>query len=99
MLTAMMMRAQRAVVRRFDEAGAASADTARRPEELGLTPGIAWYQLVGRGVLRCPGEGRYFLDRARWEQVVGQRRHHAWVAVVAVAALLILLFWLRAAAA
>lgn len=99
MLTAMMVRAQRAVVRRFEEAGATSADEARRPEELGLTPGIAWYQLVGRGVLRCPGEGRYFLDRARWEQMLGQRRRHAWIAVVAAVTLVVLLFWLRAAAA
>lgn len=97
MLTAMMLRAQRAIVRRFEEAGATSTESARGAEELKLTPGIAWYQLVERGVLRCPGEGRYFLDRERWEQVTGQRRHHAWVMVVAVVALVVLLFWLRAA--
>ena len=75
MLTAMMLRAQRAIVRRFEEAGATSTESARGAEELKLTPGIAWYQLVERGVLRCPGEGRYFLDRERWEQVSSQRRH------------------------
>ena len=56
MLTAMMLRAQRAIVRRFEEAGATSTESARGAEELKLTPGIAWYQLVERGVLRCPGE-------------------------------------------
>jgi hypothetical protein len=97
MLTAMMLRAQRAIVRRFEEAGATSIESARGAEELKLTPGIAWYQLVERGVVRCPGEGRYFVDLARWEQVSSQRRHHAWVMVVAVIALVLLLFWLRTA--
>ncbi|MEV8520672.1 hypothetical protein ABZR86_12820 [Dyella marensis] len=97
MLTAMMLRAQRAIVHRFEEAGATSTESARGAEELKLTPGIAWYQLVERGVLRCPGEGRYFLDRERWELVSSRRRHHAWVMVVAVVALLLLLFWLRTA--
>ena len=97
MLTAMMLHAQRAIVRRFEETGATSAEAARGVGELKLTPGIAWYQLLERGVLRCPREGHYFLDRARWEQVSSKRRHHAWVMVVAIVALVLLLFWLRAA--
>lgn len=97
MLTAMMLRAQRAIVRRFEEAGATNAESARGAEELKLAPGIAWYQLVERGVLRCPGEGRYFLDRERWELVSSRRRQHTWVMVVAVVALVLLLFWLRTA--
>ena len=99
LLTAMLLRSQRAIVRRFEEAGATRQEASRRPEDLGLAPGLAWHQLVGQGVLRCPGEGRYFLDRDRWDWLGRQRRRHAWVVGTAVILLAVLLFWLRAAAA
>lgn len=98
-LTAMLLRSQRTIVRRFDEAGATDPGAARRAEELGLEPGAAWHQLVVQGVLRCPGEGRYFLDRERWALLSRQRRRHAWIVGAAVVVLVVLLFWLRAAAA
>lgn len=99
LLTWVLLRAQRDIVRHFMRAGATAADSARTAEALGLKPGIAWHQLVGHAVLRCPGEGRYYLDLANWERLRRQRRRHAWMVGVAVLVLLALLFWLRAAAA
>ena len=99
LLTAMLLRSQRAIVRRFEEAGATRQEASRRADELGLGPGMAWHQLVAWGVLRCPGEGRYFLDVDRWTRLMRQRRRHAWVVGTAILLLVVLLFWLRAAAA
>jgi hypothetical protein len=73
-ITAIMMRRQRALVRAFERAGATSVAQARRAEELGVKPGMAWHQLVGHAVLRCPGEGRYFLDEVNWQRLRRRRR-------------------------
>ena len=83
-ITAVMLRRQRILVRAFEQAGATSAAQARTAEQLGLVPGMAWYQLVTQAVLRCPGEGRYFLDVGNWQRL-RQRRH--WMALVVVALL------------
>ncbi|SFR92786.1 hypothetical protein SAMN05216570_0734 [Dyella sp. OK004] len=99
LLTLVLLRAQRDIVQHFEQAGATAADSARTADELNLKPGIAWHQLVGHVVLRCPGEGRYYLDLANWERLRRQRRRSAWMVGVAVLVLLALLFWLRAAAA
>ncbi|WP_266170976.1 hypothetical protein [Dyella subtropica] len=99
LLTAMLMRSQRAIVGRFEQAGITRAEDARTAEELGLKPGLAWHQLVGHVVLRCPGEGRYYLDLANWERLRRRLHRNAWMIGVAVVVLLALLLWLRAAAA
>ena len=57
-LTALVIRRQGAIVHRFERAGAIGSASARTAAELGLKPDMAWYQLVGSAVLRCPGEGR-----------------------------------------
>lgn len=84
-ITAVMLRKQRKLVRAFEEAGAISAAQARTAAQLGLQPGMAWHRLVSHAVLRCPGEGRYFLDIANWQRLRGRRRH---LALAVVAALL-----------
>jgi len=99
LLTVVMMRAQRDVVRRFQQVGATAADSARTAGELDLKPGMAWHQLVGHAVLRCPGEGRYYLDVANWASLLQRRRRNLWMIGVAIVMLLALMFWLRAAAA
>ncbi|MGH8159175.1 MAG: hypothetical protein ACREPQ_13715 [Rhodanobacter sp.] len=43
---------------------------------------MAWHQLVGHAVLRCPGEGRYFLDLANWQRLRQRRRRLALLAVI-----------------
>jgi len=76
-INAVMMVKQRAIVRAFERAAATTAPTACSPEQLGLKQGMAWYQLVQHAVLRCPGEGRYFLDMANWQRLRQRRRRMA----------------------
>lgn len=82
-INAVMMRKQRAIVRAFERAAATSAGTACRPDQLGLKQGMAWFQLVRHSVLRCPGQGRYFLDTANWQRLRQQRQRVA-LGIVAV---------------
>jgi hypothetical protein len=86
-ITAVMVHKQRALVRAFEQAAATTAATALSAEQLGLKPGMAWHQLVGHAVLRCPGEGRYFLDLANWQRLRRRRRR---VALATIAGLLTL---------
>lgn len=88
-ITAIMVHAQRAIVRTFEQAAATTAATARTAEQLGLKPGMAWHQLVGHAVLRCPGDGRYFLDLANWQRLRQRRRRMA--LAIAVAGMLVVL--------
>ncbi len=81
-ITAVMLRRQRILVRAFEQAGATSAAQARTAEQLGLQPGTAWYRLVTHAVLRCPGEGRYFLDVGNWQRLRQRRRWMALLVVV-----------------
>lgn len=70
-------------MRAFVQAAAITATTACTAEQLGVKPGMAWHQLVGQAVLRCPGEGRYFLDMANWQRLRQRRRRLALLAVIA----------------
>ena len=87
-ITAVMVLKQQAIVRMFEQAAATTAATACRAEQLGLKPGMAWHQLVGHAVLRCPGEGRYFLDLANWQRLRQRRRR---IALTIIAGLLVVL--------
>jgi len=82
-ITAVMVHKQRAIVRAFEQAAATTAATACCAEQVGLKPGMAWHQLVGHAVLRCPGDGRYFLDLANWQRLRQRRRRMALAAVIA----------------
>ncbi|MFC4528936.1 hypothetical protein ISN76_18015 [Dyella halodurans] len=98
-LTALVIRRQGAIVRSFERAGATGSASARTAAELGLKPDMAWYQLVGRAVLRCPGAGRYYLDRPSWLRLRKRRRITGlWLAAVIVL-LIVLWLWLRVKAA
>jgi len=87
-IAAIIMHRQRALVRAFERAGANSAAQARTAQELGLKTGMAWHHLVGHAVLRCPGEGRYFLDEANWRRL---RRRRRVIALAVISGLLVLL--------
>lgn len=82
-ITAVMAHRQRAIVRAFEQAAAITVTTACTVEQLGVKPGMAWHQLVSQAVLRCPGEGRYFLDVANWQRLRQRRRRLALLAVIA----------------
>lgn len=76
-ITALMVHRQRAIVRAFERAAATTVATACTAEQLGLKQRMAWHQLVSHAVLRCPGEGRYFLDLASWQRLRRRRRRFA----------------------
>lgn len=95
LLTMLMLRSQRSIVRTLEQAGAIDGVTARTPEQLGVRPGMAWYQLVGLAVLRCPGEGRYYLDRPNWLRLRQRRRKTALMVGLGLLIVLAGLAWLR----
>ena len=83
LIATVMMHKQRSIVRAFERAAVTSPASARTAEQLGLkTTGLAWHHLVGHAILRCPGEGRYFLDVANWQRLRRRRRHVAFVVIV-----------------
>lgn len=82
LINAVMMLRQHAIVRAFEQAAATTAATACTADQLGLQPGMAWHRLASLAVLRCPGEGRWFLDVASWQRL-RRRRHRIALAVVA----------------
>ncbi|WP_426687813.1 hypothetical protein [Rhodanobacter ginsengiterrae] len=82
-INAVMMVKQRAIVRAFERAAATTVATACSPGQLGLKQGMAWYPLVQHAVLRCPAEGRYFLDMANWQRL-RKRRQRVALAVMAI---------------
>jgi hypothetical protein len=94
-LTALVMRRQGLIVRMFERAGALGSTSARTAAELGLKPDMAWYQLIARAVLRCPGEGRYYLDRPNWLRLRKRRRITGLVMAAVIVVVLALLLWLR----
>ena len=49
---------------------------------------MAWHRLVSHAVLRCPGDGRYFVDMVNWQRL---RRRRRVIALAAIAGLLVLL--------
>ncbi|OOG53705.1 hypothetical protein [Rhodanobacter sp. C03] len=87
-ITAVIVHKQQAIVRTFEQAAATTVATARTAEQLGLKPGMPWHQLVSHAVLRCPGEGRYFLDLANWQRLRQRRRR---IALTIIAGLLVVL--------
>ncbi|WP_199100118.1 hypothetical protein [Dyella sp. ASV21] len=99
LLTALLIRRQGAMVRVFEQAGATTPAAARTPQELGVQPGMAWYQLVGQGVLRCPGEGRYYLDPDSWQKLRQHRRRITALVLAVIAVLGLLYAWIRVKAA
>ncbi len=93
-ITVIMRHGQRAIVRAFEQGAVTSAATARKVAQIGPRHGLAWHQLVEGAVLRCPGEGRYFLDGANWQRL---RRRLVLVTGVALPGgpVLLLATWLR----
>jgi len=92
-ITAPMLHRQLVLVHAFEQVGATSAAQARSAQQMSLTPGMAWHQLVAQAVLRCPGEGRYFVHLPHWQRL---RRRRLVMLLVVVAGLLVGLAWLFA---
>ncbi|HZN40235.1 MAG TPA: hypothetical protein VFD82_15620 [Planctomycetota bacterium] len=72
-----VLRRQARIVELFRDAGATSADRATTAAKLGLHEGLAFRQLRGHAVIQVVGEQGLFLDAARWEALLKQRRRIA----------------------
>lgn len=58
----------------FRAAGATSPATAIRPAETGLRESLVFHKLVREGILVAVGNGRFYLDEARDEALMHQKR-------------------------
>jgi len=92
-ITSVMVHKQRAIVQAFERAAVTSVASAKTAEQMGLKPGLAWHHLVANAVLRCPAEGRYFLDQANWRRLRRRRQRTAIVVIAALLAGLIAIVW------
>ncbi len=88
---AIIVRKERDIVNTFRAAGALDAGSARDPFELGIGQRVPFNILVRRRVLRDAGNGRYFLDDARWTVIRGQRRRVAFAVLTVIAVVLAIL--------
>jgi hypothetical protein len=74
MITSVLLLRQKKIVQAFERTAATTPAMACTPGQLGLRQGMAWHRLVTHAVLRCPGEGRYFLDVPNWQRLRLLRR-------------------------
>lgn len=62
-------------VRAFYQQGALSPQTAKTIGEVGQSPSRWFQQMVHAGIFVEVGEGRYYLDQQRWDEIqLRQRR-------------------------
>jgi len=80
---------ERRMVRRFEEAGALSPDSARSLEQLGISSGRILRRLHDRLVVRHIDGDRFYVDEEVWAALRKQRRRHASVAAIAAAVLIL----------
>jgi len=82
------------MVRRFEEAGALSPDSARSLDQIGISTGRILRRLRDRLVIRHVEGDLFYVDEEVWAELRKRRRRHASVAAIAALALIlgILLF-------
>jgi hypothetical protein len=86
------------LVRRFEEAGALSPDSARSLERIGLADDRTVHRLRERLVIRHAEGDRFYVDEEVWAALRKRRRRHASVAaIVALALILGLVLFTRTA--
>jgi hypothetical protein len=83
-----ILRHERKIVRRFQEAGALTAATAKSLDDLHPGHRLALHRLRNRAVIRVAQPDRFYLDLEVWVAVSRTRRRVS----LAVLALIILLF-------
>ena len=84
MSAAVVILVQKRIIRRLEDAGAWSTETARTLPELGCRNNWLLRRLVVRGAIREVGDGRFHLDRA------GLLRYRRRLTVLRVIALVVL---------
>ncbi len=86
---------EKRIVRAFREAGATSADKAVVPADISVHGRVAFKRLVERAVLIESGNGWFYLDEQKWQNLRSQRRRTVLIVLLlVVVALLALLGYL-----
>jgi hypothetical protein len=84
-VTVMLIK-ERQVVDAFMRAGATSAATAVRPDDVSVdVGGVGGRRLLRGAVLREAGDGRYYLDILSWEALRRHRRRVLFVILLLIA--------------
>ena len=83
---------EKRIVRAFRDAGATSADKAVSSADVGVHGRVAFKKLVGHAVLRESGDGRFYLDEQKWQDLCSLRHRMVLIILllVAIAALALL---------
>lgn len=94
MSVATVLLKERRMIRRFLDAGAASPESARSLDQVGVSQGRIMRRLRERLVLRQIEGDRFYVDQEAWDALRRRRRRHASVAAILALALIlaILLF-------
>jgi hypothetical protein len=87
---------QNQYLRRFQEAGAISPDTAMSLEQVGCRDSRMFQRLVRREVIRQTAPGQYYLDVAAAQAFRQARRQRALTALVIVLAIAVVLIYFAA---
>ncbi|MGH8213140.1 MAG: hypothetical protein ACREPP_07945 [Rhodanobacteraceae bacterium] len=82
---AIVMAMEKRIVAAFRQAGATSADKAVTPEAIGAHGRVAFKKLVGHAVLRECGNGRFYLDEQKWEDLRSLRHRLVLIILLLVA--------------
>ena len=82
MSAAFIIAKQNQYLRRFQEAGAISAETAASLEQVGCRDARMFQRLVRRGVIRQTAPGKYYLDIEAAQEFRRARRERALTALV-----------------
>ena len=77
------------MVRRFEEAGALSPDSARSLDQIGISTGRILRRLRDRLVIRHVEGDLFYVDEEVWAELRKRRRRHASVAAIAALALIL----------
>lgn len=76
---------EKRIVRAFWEAGATSADKAVAPQDIGVHGRVAFKRLVEHAVLRESGNGRFYLDEQKWQDLRSLRHRIVLIMLLLVA--------------
>lgn len=93
LLLALILRADRKILRRLREASATDAQRAIEIERGGLVWNWRLDRLAGAGALRQVSPGRYYLDEAGWSAYRRKRRMRALVVLAILLVVLLFFAW------
>ena len=85
-----VIRKERKVVRRFQEAGATTPTQAKSLEDLGIKRGVGLRRLRERAAIREAAPERYYLDEGVWRTIQRQRKRQALIVIIVVGALILI---------